>query len=72
MSTAVLNKLRIGYTCNIRDKCGAEDERYNEWEPPETVEAVSTALVDAGCEVSIIDDGLHARLTHAGRLLIFS
>jgi D-alanine-D-alanine ligase len=52
-----MHKLRVGYTCNIRDKCKAEDERYNEWEPPETVEAVSTALVDAGCEVSVIDVG---------------
>jgi len=51
------NKPRIGYACNIRDKCKAEDERYCEWEPPETVEAVATALVDAGCEVSIIDVG---------------
>ena len=52
-----MRKLRVGYTCNIRDKYKAEDERYNEWEPPETVEAVSTALVDAGCEVSVIDVG---------------
>ncbi len=52
-----MHKLRVGYTCNIRDKCKAEDERYNEWEPPETVEAASTALVDAGCEVSVIDVG---------------
>ena len=52
-----MRKLRVGYTCNIRDTRKAEDERYNEWEPPETVEAVSTALVDAGCEVSVIDVG---------------
>jgi D-alanine-D-alanine ligase len=51
-----MHKLRVGYTCNIRD-CRAEDERYSEWEPPETVEAVVTALVDAGCEVSVIDVG---------------
>ena len=55
--TTTVNKLRIGYTCNIRDKGKVEDERYNEWEPPESVEAVTTALVDAGCEVSIIDVG---------------
>jgi D-alanine-D-alanine ligase len=52
-----MHKLRVGYTCNIRDNCKAEDERYSEWEPPETVEAVVTALVDAGCEVSVIDIG---------------
>jgi D-alanine-D-alanine ligase len=52
-----MHKLRVGYTCNIRDNCKAEDERYSEWEPPETVEAVVTALVDAGCEVSVIDVG---------------
>lgn len=52
-----MHKLRVGYTCNIRDNCRAEDERYSEWEPPETVEAVVTALVDAGCEVSVIDVG---------------
>jgi len=50
-------RLRIGYTCNIRDKCHAADEQYNEWEPPETVEAVTRALLDAGCEVSIIEVG---------------
>jgi hypothetical protein len=47
-----MHKLRIGYTCNIRDMSRHADERYNEWEPPETVEAVTTALADAGCEVS--------------------
>ena len=52
-----MHKLRVGYTCNIRDNCRAEDERYSEWEPPETVEAVVTALVDAGCEISVIDVG---------------
>ena len=50
-----MNRLRIGYTCNVRDTSRAADERYNEWEPPETVEAVATALIDAGCEVSVID-----------------
>jgi D-alanine-D-alanine ligase len=52
-----MNKLRIGYTCNVRDTSKDADERYNEWEPPETVEAVTTALADAGCEVSVIDVG---------------
>ena len=52
-----MNRLRIGYTCNVRDTSRAADERYNEWEPPETVEAVATALIDAGCEVSVIDVG---------------
>jgi hypothetical protein len=52
-----MHKLRVGYPCNIRDKWKADDERYNEGEPPETVEAVTAALVDAGCEVSIIDVG---------------
>ena len=37
-------KLRVGYTCNVRDTTRTGDERYNEWEPPETVEAVGTAL----------------------------
>jgi Diaminopimelate epimerase len=62
-----MSKLRIGYTCNARDATRAGDERYNEWEPPETVDAVGSALVDAGCEVSVIEvgadtlhpDGLH-------------
>jgi D-alanine-D-alanine ligase-like ATP-grasp enzyme len=52
-----MSKLRIGYTCNVRDATRTGDERYNEWEPPETVEAVGTALVDAGCEVSVIEVG---------------
>jgi D-alanine-D-alanine ligase len=52
-----MNKLRIGYTCNIRTPAKDADERYSEWEPPETVEAVTAALEDAGCEVSVIDVG---------------
>ena len=57
MSVTPMSKLRIGYTCNVRDATRTGDERYNEWEPPETVEAVGTALVDAGCEVSVIEVG---------------
>ncbi len=56
MRTAT-NKLRVGYTCNIRDTSKDASERYNEWEPPETVAAVAAALGDAGCEVSVIDVG---------------
>jgi len=52
-----MRRLRVGYTCNIRDKCRAADERYNEWEPPETVEAVAAVLVEAGCDVEVIDVG---------------
>ena len=35
------NKLRIGYMRNVRRPAKHADERYNEWEPPETVEAVN-------------------------------
>jgi D-alanine-D-alanine ligase len=52
-----MGRLRIGYTCNVRDKSRNVEERYAEWEPPEAVEAVTAALVDAGCEVSVIDVG---------------
>ena len=52
-----MRKLRVGYTCNVRNPSKDADERYNEWEPPETVEAVAAALADAGCEVSVIDVG---------------
>ena len=52
-----MSKLRIGYTCNVRNPSKDADERYREWEPPETVEAVTAALADAGCEVSVIDVG---------------
>ena len=52
-----MNKLRVGYACNVRHPSKDADERYNEWEPPETVAAVAGALVDAGCEVSVIDVG---------------
>jgi D-alanine-D-alanine ligase len=52
-----MNRLRIGYTCNVRNPSKDADERYSEWEPPETVEAVTAALEDAGCEVNVIDVG---------------
>jgi D-alanine-D-alanine ligase len=52
-----MNKLRVGYTCNVRHPSRDADERYNEWEPPETVAAVAAALADAGCDVSVIDVG---------------
>ena len=55
--SATTNTLRIGYTCNVRNPSKDADERYSEWEPPETVEAVTAALEDAGCDVSVIDVG---------------
>ena len=71
-----MNKLRVAYTCNVRDKSKAQDERYSEWEPPETVEAVVTALGDAGCEVSVVDVGpdiLHVLESHRSDLdLVFN
>ncbi len=71
-----MNKLRIGYTCNIRNPAKDADERYSEWEPPETVEAVTAALEDAGCEVSVIDVGpdiFHVLESHRAELdLVFN
>lgn len=52
-----MNKLRVGYTCNVRDERKHAGERYGEWESRETIEAVEAALVEAGCDVSLIDVG---------------
>jgi len=51
-----MEKLNIAYTCNVR-KPGMEDERYGEFESPETIEAVISALEGAGANVELIDVG---------------
>jgi hypothetical protein len=52
-----MDRLRVGYTCNLRDASRHAGERYDEWESPRAVEAVVAALADAGCDVSVIDVG---------------
>ena len=51
-----MEKLNIAYTCNVR-KPGMEDERYGEFESPETIETVINALERAGANVELIDVG---------------
>ena len=51
-----MKKLNIVYTCNVR-KPDMEDERYGEFESPETIEAVTSALERIGANVELIDVG---------------
>ena len=51
-----MEKLNIAYTCNVR-KPGMEDERYGEFESPETIESVIKALEMTSANVELIDVG---------------
>lgn len=51
-----MEKLNIAYTCNVR-KPGMEDERYGEFESPETIETIINALERVGANVELIDVG---------------
>lgn len=49
-----MKKLNIAYTCNVR-KSGMDDERYSEFEDPETVASVLAALERMDANVELID-----------------
>lgn len=51
-----MEKLNIAYTCNVR-KPGMEDERYGEFESPETIQTITEALERVGANVELIDVG---------------
>lgn len=51
-----MRKLNIAYTCNVR-KPWMEDERYGEFEGPDTIAAVTAALERIGANVELIDVG---------------
>ena len=51
-----MKKLSIAYTCNVR-KPWMEDERYGEFEGPDTIKAVTAALERIGANVELIDVG---------------
>jgi D-alanine-D-alanine ligase len=52
-----MDRLKVGYACNVREGSRGGDERYSEWESPESVKAVTAALEEAGCEVHLIEVG---------------
>lgn len=51
-----MEKLNIAYTCNVR-RPGMEDDRYGEFESPETIETIINALGRVGANVELIDVG---------------
>lgn len=51
-----MKKLNIAYTCNVRQPW-MEDERYGEFEGPDTIHAVTVALERIGANVELIDVG---------------
>lgn len=51
-----MKKLNIAYTCNVRQPW-MEDERYGEFEGPDTIAAVAAALERIGAHVELIDVG---------------
>ena len=59
-------RLRIGYTCNVRNPSKDADERYSEWEPPETVEAVAGGTAAAYVCARIGRTSLPARVRLLG------
>ncbi|MBL8496208.1 hypothetical protein ABF87_03435 [Nitrosomonas sp. JL21] len=51
-----MKKLNIAYTCNVRQPW-MEDERFGEFEGPDTINAVTAALERIGADVELIDVG---------------